>query len=322
MRFFVLLGLLISLNTFTSTEIFRIYDGKKIVISGDSCPALMQQAEAILSWSHKLKEHQGTALPECYCNESGHCIVDVYSISPQMVQTYQGVRPEFDGPNCWNRALVFAKILPSLTYTTPAEMTFWMTSPLCRERLLDEELQPGDIIAVRDFDIGEVHGFTYLTDDLAYSKNGFRKKDGAYEYDSLDAVFSNYQVSQKCRRVLGRPVKGEECYYRIYANYFHCQSLEEYFISLNVQISSENMAIYQRLLEIDAEVFSYIFNKNKEIDREYLTNLKYELHGGTLMVKKLLSSNPELSEEEILFWTALWRRANALFEQINYLTAY
>ena len=316
MKFTLLLLCLLSLNVFSALrEDISIVDGKQITLKGESCAVLMEQAEAILSWAQKLGENMYESVPECYCSSSS-CILNVYDISPKMVQTYQGVNPQYNGPNCWNRALVFAKILPSLTYTTPEEMTFWMGSALCRERLPEEEAQPGDIIVVRDFGYySEVHGFTYLTDDMAFSKNGY-KKYSAYEYQSLSSVFDVYRVSDSCRRVFGRPEQGDECFGQTYANYFNCMSLEEYFSTLNVGISDENYAIYQRLLTIDREVFSYLFNEHKTLDEEQLKGFREELRTGISMGNEILEAG-NLSEGEVLFWNALMRRAEALEAQIG-----
>jgi hypothetical protein len=83
-------------------------------------------------------------------------------------------------------------------------MNFWMTSPLCQERKPDESPAPGDIIAIRDDTGGEVHGFIYLTGDLAYSKNGYAQGT-RYELQSPKKVFDVYDVPVDCQRFYQKP---------------------------------------------------------------------------------------------------------------------
>lgn len=305
----ILFLFLISFNSFASFDLFA---AKKIVIKGSNCSSLMEQAEAVLAWSHKLGEHLNKKLPQCMVSGSGYSI-DLYSISPKNVQTYNEVYPEASGPNCWNRALVFANILPKLSYTTPEEMTFWMDSALCQERGIDEEPQPGDIIAVRVRNADEVHGFTYLNEDLAFSKNGYSNHSN-YAYQSLESVFNIYGVPAECQRVTSDSPLSNICYRRGWATYYNCQSLEEYLDQVAYRPDREAEKVAKALNKLDRDVFKHVFKGFTIIlvSKDKLDNRLKTLKGRIL--KKL---KDELPEDDQLFWRGMLQRVYALEIQIS-----
>lgn len=104
----------------------------------------------------------------------GGCEADITPCVPGLVSRYQGVYPRAVGPNCWNLALVNSGILPGLRYTTEQEMSFYLHSPMCR-KLQDQERRAGDIASIAkksESQHQEIHAFIYISDDIAYSKNG------------------------------------------------------------------------------------------------------------------------------------------------------
>lgn len=305
---------------------FTFSERKMIAIKGESCEVLEKQAEAILAWSNRLGEltHMYAYMPACYCMEGGQCMMDVFPLSPKMVQEYQSIKPYYDGPNCWNRSLTFAKILPSLTYSTSGEMSFWMNSPLCVERTLDEVPEAGDIIAVRSFNSQgktyEIHGFTYISEDISFSKNGYRKLSPFQYYNTSD-VFRTYWVDPACQRVYGEPEKGSSCYRRKHARYYSCMSIEEYLENVEIKTSKEMARVYSRLLKIDKELSKIVFtNKSVMPEKPHLKELWDDLGEFKTKAEEELSSEL-LDEGVIFFWKAIRERSRSLLDQISIVLA-
>jgi hypothetical protein len=153
------------------------------------------------------------------------------------VQKLQGLSSDYFGPNCWDAALVSGKIIPELRYAQPGEMSFWMNSPLCRQLGPDEKPKAGDIVAIRDGKY-ESHGFIYLTDKLAFSKEG---PDLKYLYllQSPQTVFSSFKVPAECQKKTGPAPEG--C--PTFANYYDCKPLDQY-LRENAESISPELAQY------------------------------------------------------------------------------
>lgn len=158
------------------------------------------------------------------------CDFDITSCVPEHVVTFHGAKPEVDGPNCWNLSLVMSSVLPALRYSTPQEMNFYMRPPLCRVLKRGEKKEPGDIGAIRrvgDFgNTKETHGFIYIDDKIAYSKNGFSKV-APYELQKLDKVYNLYGVPNKpeCRQN-GMSPESSQCQQAV--DFFRCDSMGTY----------------------------------------------------------------------------------------------
>jgi hypothetical protein len=106
-------------------------------------------------------------------------------------------------------------------------MSFYMNSPLCRQLNTGEKRLPGDIGAIRKNKNPpeEVHGFIYISERLAYSKNG-PEETSPYALQSLDNVFKIYEVSEEneCRE----NTFSEKSRCSIALSMFRCKSLDEY----------------------------------------------------------------------------------------------
>jgi hypothetical protein len=115
---------------------------------------------------------------------------------PQFVEA----KPQYNGPNCWNSALVARGVLPALRYTSPQEMSFYMESPLCRELNDLEPRKSGDIVAIRSVYlrdkavwIHETHGFVIVGDKDSFSKASALKMT-AFQPSNLDDVLTSFRV--------------------------------------------------------------------------------------------------------------------------------
>jgi hypothetical protein len=91
--------------------------------------------------------------------------------------------PYGTGPNCWNFALKANGLNFSLRGAEPEEFQFFLDSPLCQR--VESRPQAGDIGSFAEISkegtVVSQHGFIYLTDKWALSKNGAN-------------VLSHYQV--------------------------------------------------------------------------------------------------------------------------------
>jgi hypothetical protein len=144
------------------------------------------------------------------------------------VKKYQSVNPTFAGPNCWNLALVMKGILPNLRYSTPEEMAFYMQPPLCRQLKNNEAKMPGDVGAIRELNNSsteEYHGFIYISEEVAYSKNGYMNAN-PYALQTLDNVFNVYGVTNKNECKQNELGPSSQC--RIAVSYHRCISMDQY----------------------------------------------------------------------------------------------
>lgn len=214
----------------------------EIILKGGTCEELQKEVQALLTWSYKIKNKIN--LPQLRCRATSFLgitwgqEINISQVIPPLVSQYLGVRPQEEGPNCWNSTIVVNKISPYLRYSSDLEFNFWLNSPLCRLKAPEEERRPGDIVAIQSYDgkkWNEYHGFTYISDHLSFTKNGFSKKN-PYQLTSTEDVFDHYQVSKNCRL----PPHHPNC--RVKANFYSCQSFDQYFALTPVQ--EELMDIY------------------------------------------------------------------------------
>ena len=284
---------------------------KTIIFTADNCDELIDQAQAILTWSNKLGEHLDTPLPRCTCSGS-RCEMDFYSISPRLAQQYHNVKPMISGPNCWNRALVFAGILPTLSYSGPEQMSHWTNSPLCTKREEGETPMPGDVVAIRSNANSEVHGFTYLSDKLSFSKNGYSKYS-PYKYQTTASVFDVYDVSDECWNVPNTPAYGSTCY-RARGTFYSCISLDQYLENMNLFISEQTRDIMNELTAIGDLLFKRAFGLGTENYKFFQTKKNRLTAIRKLAIEQLSNLNDD--QEEFL-WQGIRYRAEALIAQAD-----
>lgn len=195
-------------------------------------------------------------LPQNRDSSSGKFVADITHCLPARLRKHLNTNPEHSGPNCWNSALNLAGILPALRLSPADEMAFYMRSPLCRPLQNNETRNSGDIGAIRQFDESgtkEVHGFIYISDNLAFSKDNYSFLT-SYELISLDNLLDFWSVPKKnnCRT---NQFETSSCGRA--TTYFRCSSLEEYF-SQHTDIPRdaiklfEDLAVIERALELEA----------------------------------------------------------------------
>ncbi|WP_374035513.1 hypothetical protein ACES2I_07305 [Bdellovibrio bacteriovorus] len=204
----------------------------KLILSG-ACEEGKSIYSSLARWSTNAKTGK-TCDPAAVAGESGgSCNLDITDCVPEHVVKYHGANPEVDGPNCWNLSLVMSKILPAMRYSTPEEMNFYMRPPLCRALKDGEKKEPGDVGAIRQITglnkTTEYHGFIYIDEKVAYSKNGFSSM-APYELQTLDKVYKTYEVpnKQECRQNV---INGKSSQCGQAVAFFRCDSMENYLKS-------------------------------------------------------------------------------------------
>ncbi len=303
--FFVLL-----INSFAfSHEVKVIKKNGEIHLQSSDCATLRNQAKALNQWD----KHQVTAIQisPCHC-EKGVCDLNVNSVVPHWIREKQGTCSAFDGPNCWNSSLVSSGILPHLRYTSPEEMSFWLSSPLCQERKENEPVQPGDIIAIRTGKTEEVHGFINLTPELAFSKNGYAQGT-LYQLQSPNNVFAVYDVPPNCRRVYKAPTENLKC--QNYANYFKCDSIDSYLMK-HPWKNQDQKSTWDALSNMDCEISALaLTNTGPGMAMDLMKSSILAIQ--KLTNDKIAKSN--LSDEDRFYWQGIRIKTGALLEQMDML---
>ncbi|MBF0315212.1 MAG: hypothetical protein HQK50_01230 [Oligoflexia bacterium] len=248
---FTFLNMAILLSAYAGPEkissFFFIKDNfnNSIVLYDSSCEKLERHFKAINKWRMLIEKAPSSDQFQCYCERQDECHLRLSHSFPEGVIDHLGSTPACDGPNCHNAAMAAGKIVPSKRYMTAEEVSFWLNSPLCKRLSLKEKLQPGDILEIRsqykERGSKEVHSFTYISDDLVYTKNGYSKRQ-SYVLESLDNVLSLYQVDKDC---FSGKVTKTSC--SEYVDRFRCEGLENYLqkqpqtLSPEVQMACTNL---------------------------------------------------------------------------------
>lgn len=275
----------------------------KVFLVGSDCNVLNNEGKALSEWTKSVKEDVRDT--SCRCKKNV-CKKEVSSMLPDFAESYQFKHMPTDGPNCWNATLVAAKIVPQLRYTSDMEMNFWMHSPLCRERKPNEASAPGDIIAIRDWEQGEVHGFVHLSDNLSFSKNGF-SKESPYSIQDPNVVFDIYEVPKNCRRKTG---KDRSC--KVYANYYTCKSMEDYLKEKPLRDKEARKALID-LDELECQIsVAVISGSNGQTLKTLVAASLQAIH--TLAYNTLKDN--KFKEEDKVVWQALFHKSKSLADQV------
>lgn len=320
-------------NTESVIKIIKDTDDEThILLKATDCDILDKQANAIRQWSESIGEPT-VANSHCSChmgatNELGlpelECSIDVTNISPLIVNQLHGERPAFSGPNCWNTSLVAAKILPHPRYSSADEMEFWMNSPLCQERPIDEEPQPGDVIAIRK-NGNEYHGFIFISPEISFSKNGFYQGQ-PYGIMPTQYVYNVYKVQNNCQRV---DHSDENC--NPTTQILSCQSWDSFIGNGRLgQIEDKTMREIERIECLVSK--KSLYNDVPDFDKDFISknldalNYLAVSNGGQLQRNKnyyddvpLNQRGPASEKETNLFWDSIRHRINSLTTQLSNL---
>ena len=318
----VALSLLIIISSLTlrASTVERVNGSRRpdggITLTGENCDLLKRQVGAFQLWQATLLEKTGKAPTDCTC-DSLRCYMDIDSVVPEIVLKYVDVDAGRWGPNCWNTALVAAKILPVLRFTPPEEMNFWMKSPLCHAVPEDESPLPGDIAAIRDLSRTEVHAFTYITEEITFTKN-YLTTMAPYRLQSTPDVFAIFSVPFPCRHRVGNPTNCST-----YVNYFRCASWARYFEGQKVIIPARYNEIAALVLEQEKRVSQIAFEwkTNPPLQKTAPLVLK-DAQQKVIAVQAeviLKANDNQVSDQERLLWNGLKFRIKGLLMTIEWV---
>lgn len=216
------------------------------------CADLSAMLTGLADWKSSFGETPGAPGP--VIREGEFCSASIEAVTPSVVARLHGTRTKHSGPNCWNTALFSARIALTRRAAQAEEIGFWTHSPLCRELSADEPQKPGDLISVNGpGEPAEMHALVYITDNLAFAKNGFDVQ-WPYELQSLEWQYHIVALSPQlapdaCRHAVGRPA---DC--NVWANHFRCKPYAEYLANAQVADKSDFLAADQALTAIETDL--------------------------------------------------------------------
>lgn len=283
-------------------------EGNEMFLSGSDCTLLMKQANAINTW----KSSVAKPLTNDVCKCAGECKVNITSVIPKIVLEKENSVLVKNGPNSWNSSLVTTGILPHHRYTQKNEMSFWMSSPLCKERAAGEASAPGDIIAIRNYNGDEIHGFVNLTPELAYSKNGFRKGT-KYQIANPTEIYETYGVSKSCQKVFKKPGNTDECPF--YGNVFKCDSIEDY-LKKNPMHDKDLKDAWKDLDKLDCQLSIMAAKDTFTADQGELIRISIQ---SIQMLAETQIESTKVSAEDKFMWKAIKFKTISLIEQVGML---
>lgn len=145
--------------------------------------------------------------------------------------------------NCWNFTCWNSGVVSGIFNMYDFEFTHWLSSPLARRIESEEALRPGDLIAFRATGksaVTEIHGLTYVSEDLVFSKNG--AGEGLFRLQDSREVAYLYGPAMK-RFVKNNPIG---------TSAFRLRSLDEFVKEHDGELSVEVKAALSRLREAEA----------------------------------------------------------------------
>jgi hypothetical protein len=291
-----------------------------IILTTSNCEELNNQVQTIAKWS-KWSEGKDCTVTEkkgMWLFGNKRCVANISKCLPDHVSKYHGINPDISGPNCWNLSLVMAGILPNLRYSTPEEMSFFMSPPLCNQLKSGEERRPGDIGTIRRNRGQEVHGFVYISEELAYSKNGYHKSS-PYALQTLDNVYDVYNIKNTDKKCLGN-VLDPTCESGV--EYFRCNSMKEYLAKERKSQSKPSKEVLVQIDRADCLTSHIALNGSSFLEGQLVSTMASTVISiNELLYNDLYKEDPEtLSEVDTFILASTKLRIKAIGQQLNMAT--
>ena len=242
--------MLVQLNAAHAGEfkVLRISPGQ-LWLEGPDCRSVQKQLHELAVWRTKVDHSPDVEEPSLKVREEdGGCSMNITEIVPRFVRELAQTEPGQPGPNCFNSVLVSARLVPSFRYSTADELNFWMRSPLCTEVAKNSPLEPGDILVTSNQAAHPLHAFVYISDELAFSKNGMTQKS-PFGVWGLESVFVSYENFLKAGRLCRRKnVNGSDAKCELPINAYRCISFRDYVAKNALKLDPEAKST---MLELD-----------------------------------------------------------------------
>lgn len=105
-----------------SMDIIRDEGSGRVMIASKDCSELIEERKLFATWTLDIdhRECDITYFPE---EVEGQCRLDITSCIPASVLKINQTNARTTGPNCYNTALVFQKILPGLRQSSVEELS-------------------------------------------------------------------------------------------------------------------------------------------------------------------------------------------------------
>lgn len=294
-------------------------------MSSPKCDELKAEVEALRNWTQSLGEST-----QCHPNynaneESKKCEVEISGCIPGHVKLFHENKPKFRGPNCWNLSLTMSKIIPSMRYSQPKEMSFYMRAPLCRGLKNGEAREAGDIGVIRRVNdrkllrpasFAEIHGFIYVSSKLAYSKNGMGEFI-PFLLQDLDTVINKYKVPQRSECRNNELNTDSKC--GISLAYYRCDEMNKY-LDGHKDIPKEVLSEF-RVIEGFEGFLEKQTMKDRSFPKDSQNNLIKSIKNLTKFVNDESDEDMSLGmsdEEKNFILGSIQMRLDAMLGQLNY----
>jgi hypothetical protein len=154
------------------------YDFKDghLILRASSRDQISGEVRALSAWKARV---EGTS-----CNATieegadGVFTSDVTECAPKVALQVYGQRPNSDGPNCYNLALLTAGLTPYVNHASDDEIEFLLGPPFC-ERVRGGNPSPGDIVFIRHQGRPD-HAYIHISGETAWAKDSFSRMDPAF----------------------------------------------------------------------------------------------------------------------------------------------
>lgn len=283
-----------------------------ITLKGPNCQELTEQVKALENWKIKLGGTPGQLLTPLENSEENNCQIIINNSIPNIIKHLQGFKATSNGPNCWNSALRLSEIIHFFRHVSSDEMTFWLSSPYCKELSESERKLPGDIVEIRSMNpeyplaFEEIHGMIYITDELVFSKNTSSRMS-PYGIQRSSLIYQSFRVDNlQCKN---QQDSSGDC--SRWINYYRCHSADKDRIFYE-KINNKFSAVFFELEKIEFKISKYVFEGksssefNKIIIGKQLNDIEIKI------------SNEKISGKDMpFFWQALYHEINSLKTQMK-----
>ncbi len=237
--------------------------GEEVFLISKSCQLNNSQSTSFIRLSQS-----NLGLPTCQCS-NGVCKSNISNIIPSIYKELLYNHTKYEGPNCWNAALLGAGSISSIRYVDDGELKEVLGSTICKKINKQQELKPGDIITIKKRTsnsnrVQELHGFTYLTEQGSFNKdNGDVSKP--YVLASVKSIFEEYNITKDCHL-------NNRC--QLFTEAHRCQN-----ISSILEKSEDHKAkeVYEEALKISCTI-NELFLGNQILSGELTSLLKVNLN--------------------------------------------
>ncbi len=284
--------------------------GGELVLKGPDCSGLLNQARALSEWKREFASAETTSVMPTSCEsvEGGYSLA-VTGLTPKWAVDHQDVYPAYDGPNCWATASFLSGMIPSVISLDADEFTFHLSSSQCSEKPYSQR-QAGDVVVIRSksstsaLGFEEVHGFVFVTDALAYSKNG-KSRTSPFALQDYQGVLSTYGVPMTCAE---NPT-GSGC--DSYAKIFHCEGA----LPIPSDLAENDIKKFQNFTSQISTLSEFVISGNASPeDLKAIKNLFSTLPDVMSYAEKMMNTSA-IGNEAHAFWSQFYTQCLSVKKQ-------